>query len=340
MNVLPFAITGDRPTGPLHLGHYVGSLLNRVQLQHTHQLTVLIADFQALTDNMGNTQKVRSNVVELMKDYLAVGLDPSKVRFVLQSAVPELFSLTCYLQNMVNVGQLERNPTIRSELTSRGFERSVPAGFLCYPISQAADIIGLGGGVVPVGDDQLPMIELCNDLVRKLNGLGADFTECRALLSETPRLSGVDGKGKMSKSAGNSIALGATSEQLQQAIKMAYTDPNHLKVSDPGCIDGNVVFEYLDAFDPNTFEIQSLKEHYQRGGLGDMTVKKRLIDVMEQRLAPIRHARMNVSEADALEILRVGTMQARGTAQDVLDRVLDAVGVAQLPAPRSTYGNR
>lgn len=339
MNVLPLAITGDRPTGPLHLGHYVGSLLNRVHLQHTHQLTVLIADFQALTDNMGNPQKVRSNIVELMKDYLAVGLDPNKVRFVLQSAVPELFSLTCYMQNMVNVGQLERNPTIRSELVSRGFERSVPAGFLCYPISQAADIIGLGGGTVPVGEDQLPMIELCNDVARRLNVLGANVAECSALLSPTPRLSGVDGKGKMSKSAGNSIALGCSAEELQQAIKMAYTDPNHLKVSDPGCIEGNVVFEYLDAFDPDVATVSDLKNQYRRGGLGDMTVKKRLMHVMEERLAPIRNARNDISEHDAMEILHQGTQNARQTATDVLEQVLHAIGVARLSAPQTIYGN-
>lgn len=339
MNALPLAITGDRPTGPLHLGHYVGSLLNRVELQHTHQLTVLIADFQALTDNMGNPEKVRSNIVELMKDYLAVGLDPSKVRFVLQSAVPELFSLTCYMQNMVHVGQLERNPTIRSELVSRGFERSVPAGFLCYPISQAADIIGLGGGVVPVGEDQLPMIELCNDVARRLNGLGAQVAECKALLSSTPRLSGVDGKGKMSKSAGNSIALGCSAQELQQSIKMAYTDPNHLKVSDPGNVEGNVVFEYLDAFDLDLQMVADLKHQYRTGGLGDMTVKKRLMGVMEERLAPIRNARMNISDSDALDILYTGTQHARHSTAQVLDHVLSAVGVARLPAPKFSYGN-
>lgn len=339
MNALPLAITGDRPTGPLHLGHYVGSLLNRVELQHTHQLTVLIADFQALTDNMGNPEKVRSNIVELMKDYLAVGLDPSKVRFVLQSAVPELFSLTCYMQNMVHVGQLERNPTIRSELVSRGFERSVPAGFLCYPISQSADIIGLGGGVVPVGEDQLPMIELCNDVARRLNGLGARVAECKALLSSTPRLSGVDGKGKMSKSAGNSIALGCSAQELQQSLKMAYTDPNHLKVSDPGNVEGNVVFEYLDAFDPDLQMVADLKQHYRTGGLGDMTVKKRLMGVMEERLAPIRNARMNISDSDALDILYTGTQHARHSTAQVLDHVLSAVGVARLPAPKFSYGN-
>lgn len=340
MNVLPLAITGDRPTGPLHLGHYVGSLLNRVNLQHTHQLTVLIADFQALTDNMGNPQKVRSNIVELMKDYLAVGLEPDKVRFVLQSAVPELFSLTCYMQNMVNVGQLERNPTIRSELVSRGFERSVPAGFLCYPISQAADIIGLGGGTVPVGDDQLPMIELCNDVARRLNTLGAHVPECKALLSPTPRLSGVDGKGKMSKSAGNSIALGCSAQELQQAIKMAYTDPNHLRVSDPGSIEGNVVFEYLDAFDPNIEVVADLKDQYRQGGLGDMVVKKRLIEVMEERLAPIRNTRTNISDSYAMDILYQGTQNARQSATEVLERVLHAIGVAKLTPQKTIYGNR
>lgn len=332
MNI-PLAITGDRPTGPLHLGHYVGSLLNRVQLQHTHQLTVLIADFQALTDNMGNPQKVRANIVELMKDYLAVGLDPSKVRFVLQSAVPELFSLTCYLQNLVSVGQLERNPTVRSELTARGFERGIPAGFLCYPVSQAADIIGLGGGMVPVGDDQLPMMELCNDLVRKLNTMGANLPLANTLLSSTPRLIGVDGKGKMSKSAGNAIALGCSALELEQAIKMAYTDPQHLKVSDPGRVEGNVVFEYLSAFDPNTAEVEELKAHYQRGGLGDMALKRRLLGVMEATLSPIRERRVQVSDSEALDILAKGTYEARAGVQQVLEHVLSCIGVAQLPPP-------
>lgn len=322
------AITGDRPTGPLHLGHYVGTLRNRLTLQHTHHLTVLVADFQALTDNMGNVQKVHHNIVEVMKDYLAIGLDPARVRFVRQSAIPELFSITCYLQNLVTVSQLERNPTVRAELASRGFARNIPAGFLCYPISQVADMIGLGGGCVPVGNDQLPMIELCNDVVDKLNAAGGAFSHCTALLSPTPRLSGIDGQGKMSKSAGNAIALGASQQELFTAVKQMYTDPLHLKVSDPGHIEGNVVFEYLDAFDPNEEEVRELKAHYQRGGLGDMVVKKRLMNVLDAELAPIRQSRAEISDAYALEVLAEGTKAARTTVQHTLQQVLDALGLA------------
>lgn len=325
-----FAMTGDRPTGPLHIGHYLGSLKNRVALQHTHQLTVLIADYQALTDNVGQSEKIRSNIIELMKDYLAVGLDPNKVTFVLQSAVPELFSLTCYLQNLVTLNKLKRNPTIRNELVSRGFEQNIPVGFFCYPISQAADIIGLNAGVIPVGDDQLPMIELCNDVVSQLNQLGGNFSLCRAMLSQTTRLNGFNGKGKMSKSAGNSIPLGCTEHELNHFIKQAYTDPNHLKVSDPGTVEGNIVFEYLDAFDSNTDELKALKEQYRKGGLGDMVLKRRLMQVMNTELEPIRDKRHTLNDCDVLDILREGTRTAQQMVQHNLQRVEETLGVFRL----------
>ena len=333
-SALPFANTGDRPTGPLHVGHYVGSLRNRLGLQHTHRLTVLVADLQALTDNAGNPQKVATNIPEVMKDYLAVGLDPSRVTFVLQSAVPELAELTMLLMNLVTVAQLERNPTVRSELTQRGFKRDIPAGFLCYPVSQAADILGLGGGVVPVGDDQLPMIEIANLLADRINHrAGADvLPRCQALLSQAPRLPGILGGAKMSKSLGNAISLSASAEELKASVMKMYTDPNHLRVSDPGQVEGNVVFDFLDAFDPATEDVAGLKQHYRTGGLGDMALKRRLHDVMEAELAPIRERRLALEgqEEMLLGLLREGTHQARQRARAQVEAARQALGVFAL----------
>ncbi len=331
---LPLAITGDRPTGPLHVGHYVGSLRNRLALQDTHRLTVLVADLQALTDNAGNPQKIAQNIPEVMKDYLAVGLDPSQVTFVLQSAVPELAELTVLMMNMLTVAHLERNPTMKAELEQRGFQRDIPAGFYCYPISQAADILGLGGGVVPVGEDQLPMIETANLLADRINHrAGADLVpRCSPLLSTASRLPGILGGTKMSKSAGNAIALAASAEELAAAVKRMYTDPNHLKVSDPGQVEGNVVFSFLDAFDPDTGELERLKAHYRAGGLGDMPLKRRLLGVMEAELAPIRDRRQALVGEDAfvLGLLREGTERARRVARDQLSLVKKALGVFSL----------
>lgn len=333
MSTLPNAITGDRPTGPLHLGHYVGSLRGRVQMQQTHRLIVLVADLQALTDNAGNPTKVSANIPEVMKDYLACGLDPERTTFVLQSAVPELAELSMLLLNLVSVAQLERNPTVKSEIVQRGFQRDVPAGFLCYPAAQAADIIGLGSGVVPVGEDQLPMVELTNMLIDRINARGAALQRCVAQLSDTPRLPGIGGGTKMGKSLGNAVALGASQAELQDAVQKMYTDPDHLRVSDPGKIEGNVVFAYLDAFDPNKDEVAALKRHYQAGGLGDMPLKRRLAGAMEQELAPIRHARAALEGQDArmLDLLAHGTQKARALAQAQLQQVRDALGVACLP---------
>lgn len=294
---LPRAMTGDRPTGPLHLGHYVGSLRARRALQHTHDLTVLVADLQALTDNAGNPQKVAHHIPEVVLDYLAAGLEPERCRFVLQSAVPELAELTVLLLNLTTVAHLERNPTVRSETGQRGFERDVPAGFFCYPVSQAADIIGLGAGVVPVGADQVPMIELANVLVDRINRRGEEGADFQALprsvamLSPTSRLPGIFGGAKMSKSGGNAISLDASAQELQQAIQKMYTDPGHLRVSDPGQVEGNVVFAYLDAFDPDAAAVDTLKAHYRQGGLGDSVLKRRLVSVMETELAPVRERR-------------------------------------------------
>ena len=331
-SILPNAITGDRPTGPLHVGHFVGSLRARVQLQHTHNLTVLIADQQALTDNASNPLKVQRNILEVMRDYLAVGLDPNKVRFVLQSAVPQLSEIAMYLQNMITVAQLERNPTVRAEIAARGFARDIPAGFLCYPVSQAADIMGLGSGVVPAGDDQLPMIETTNTLIDRLNAMSSatPLPRCSIALSTTPRLMGIDGKGKMSKSMGNAISLGCSHEELSKAVMSMFTDPNHLKVSDPGSVEGNAVFAYLDAFDNRMSEVQDLKDHYRRGGLGDVVLKKRLLAVMEDQLAPIRARRALPSDNDLIDVLRQGTFSARQTASGVCDEIKSRFGILSL----------
>ncbi len=331
---LPSAITGDRPTGPLHVGHYVGSLRNRLELQKTHRLTVLVADLQALTDNAGNPQKITQNIPEVMKDYLAVGLDPERTTFVLQSAVPELAELTMLLMNLVTVAQLERNPTVRSEITQRQFQRDIPAGFLCYPVSQAADIIGLGGGLVPVGDDQLPMIEIANLLADRINHRAgaAVVPRCQALLSQAPRLPGILGGAKMSKSLGNAIHLSASAQELCASVMRMYTDANHLKVSDPGQVEGNVVFDFLDAFDPDTAEVDRLKAHYRAGGLGDVALKRRLIGVMEAELGPIRERRLALEgkEGDLVALLREGTQRARVVARAQVEAVRQALGVFPL----------
>lgn len=335
-SLLPRAITGDRPTGPLHVGHLAGSLLGRVAMQHTHRLTVLVADAQTLTDKAQKKFDPRPMIDQVMMDYLAVGIDPHRVRFVLQSRVPELFELTALLMNIVHVGQLRRNPTVRSEMQSRGFGQDMPAGFLCYPIAQAADILGLGGGVVPVGDDQLPMIELTNDLGRRLNDhLGQTFFEpCRAQLSSTPRLPSIDGTGKMSKSLGGVIALGDAASVVRERVMAMYTDPGHLRLSDPGQIEGNVVFSFLDAFDPNRDEVNELKAHYRRGGLGDVAVKKRLIGVMEHILGPIRERRRAIDHpeghAHRMMLLQEGTKHARQEARLVLRQVRSALNLPDL----------
>lgn len=334
MHTLPSAITGDRPTGPLHLGHYAGSLRNRVQMQNTHALTVLIADLQALTDRAGQPQNVASFIPELMKDYLAVGLDPGKVRFVLQSAVPELCELTVLLLNLATVAQLERNPTVRSEISMRGFARDIPAGFLCYPVSQAADILGLGAGMVPVGDDQLPMIEITNLLGERINRLAGKsvMPRAQALLSNAPRLPGIGGGAKMSKSGNNAIAIGCNAKQLRAAVHQMYTDPGHLRIEDPGRVEGNVVFSFLDAFDPDPQAVQEMKEHYRRGGLGDSVVKKRLAECLEAQMAPIRERRMALDgrENELMQILDQGSRQAREQARACLEQVRGALGMATL----------
>ena len=320
-------LTGDRPTGALHLGHYVGSLRSRVALQHLHDQTVLVADLQALTDNAGRALDVRRNVTEVVLDYLAVGIDPEVTTIALQSAIPELAELTMLYLNLVTVARLERNPTVKAEIEMRGFARDIPAGFLMYPVSQAADITFIRATLVPVGDDQLPMIEQTNEIVRRIAHLAGKpvLPECRALVSATPRLPGVDGR-KASKSLGNAIALSATPDEIRAAVNAMYTDPGHVRASDPGRIEGNVVFAYLDAFDPDVDAVAELKAHYQRGGLGDVALKRRLDGVLQALIAPIRERRAELARTPDVvdELLRRGTARAREIAVDVLADVRHA----------------
>lgn len=324
-------LTGDRPTGKLHIGHYVGSLRQRVQVQDEFDQNVMIADYQALTDNGHNPAKVTDNILEVMADYLAAGLDPAKTRFCLQSALPALSELTCIYLNLVTVARLERNPTVKAEIQQKGFERSLPAGFLVYPVSQTADITAFRATHVPVGEDQLPMLEQSNEIVRRFNNLvGAEvLKECQAILSDTGRLPGLDGKAKMSKSLGNTIELGMSSDELKQAVFSMYTDPNHLMVEDPGRVEGNTVFSYLDAFHPDKALVAELKAHYRRGGLGDMKCKRILNDCLQELLAPMRERRSQAmaDKGLLLAILQRGTEEARAISDAVLQDVKAAMGL-------------
>ncbi|EPH1365758.1 TPA: tryptophan--tRNA ligase, partial [Acinetobacter baumannii] len=321
----PIILTGDRPTGQLHLGHFVGSLRSRVGLQDSHHQHLLLADAQALTDNADNPDKVRRNILEVALDYLAVGIDPTKTTICVQSCLPALNELTMLYLNFVTVARLERNPTIKSEIQMRGFERDIPAGFLCYPVAQAADITAFKATVVPVGEDQIPMIEQTNEIVRRVNRqIGQDLLpECKALLSNMARLPGFDGKAKMSKSLGNTIVLNASDKDIKKAVNAMYTDPNHLRIEDPGQVEGNIVFTYLDAFDPNKEEVEELKAHYRRGGLGDGTVKKRLEGVLKELITPIRERREELAKDPdyIMDVLRQGTDKCRIITQQTLDEV-------------------
>ncbi|PMS16891.1 tryptophan--tRNA ligase [Trinickia dabaoshanensis] len=328
----PTILTGDRTTGPLHLGHYVGSLRARVQLQHEAQQFLLLADTQALTDNVGRHRKVTENVIEVALDYLAVGIDPEKSTILIQSQVPELAELSQYLLNLVTVARLERNPTIKEEIRLRGFERDIPAGFLTYPVSQAADITAFRATHVPVGDDQLPMIEQTNELVRRFNHTVEQpvLVECQAVLSNVTRLPGIDGKAKMSKSLGNAITLSASPDEITKAVNDMYTDPCHLRVSDPGQVEGNVVFAFLDAFEPDVDKVSELKSHYRRGGLGDSVVKRMLDERLQSLIEPIRARRRELADdrGEVVSILRRGTMRAREAAALTLSQVKGALGLS------------
>ena len=321
-------LTGDRPTGPLHLGHYVGSLQNRVALQHEYETFILIADMQALTDNADEPAKVRRNILEVAYDYLAVGIDPSVATIVVQSLIPELAELTMYFLNLVSVNRLNRNPTVKDEIEQRGFHSSVPAGFLIYPVSQAADIAAFGAHRVPVGDDQLPMIEQTVEIVRRFNHIYAPvLVEPKAQLSNTVRLIGTNAQGKMSKSQGNAIFLSDSADMVRQKVRSMYTDPHHLRVEQPGKVEGNPVFMYLDAFDPDKHEVDELKRRYRAGGLGDVTVKNYLFEVLDAQLTPIR-ARRAVYASDpgaVMRILHEGTLKGRVRAAETIRQVRQAM---------------
>ncbi len=336
-------LTGERPTGPLHIGHYVGSLKNRVKLQNEgnyDEMYLFAADAQALTDNFENPQKVRDNVFEVALDNLACGIDPDKVNYFIQSEVPELTELTFYYMNLVTVSRLYRNPTVKEEIKLRGFEESIPVGFFTYPVSQTADITAFKANIVPVGEDQLPMLEQAREIVRKFNSIyGNTLVEPYELLPENVnerRLVGIDGNAKMSKSLDNCIYLKDSAEEIRRKVFSMYTDPNHIKIDDPGKVEGNVVFTYLDIFcKEDSFEkylpeyknLDELKAHYQRGGLGDVKIKKFLNDVLQEELKPIREKREQLSQNKeyVYDVLRKGTAKARLKAQETLREVKKAM---------------
>ena len=338
-------LTGDRPTGRLHVGHYAGSLRRRVELQDSGEykkIFIMIADAQALTDNIENPEKVRQNIIEVALDYLSCGLDPAKSTLLIQSQIPELCELTFYYMDLVTLARLQRNPTVKSEIQMRNFEASIPVGFFTYPISQAADITAFKATTVPVGDDQLPMIEQTREIVHKFNTVYAPvLVEPEALLptqEASKRLPGTDGKAKMSKSLGNCIYLADTADQVRTKIMGMYTDPLHLQVSDPGHLEGNTVFTYLDAFSrPEHFErylpeyagLDELKEHYQRGGLGDVKVKKLLINIMQEFLEPVRNRRKELEKdiPAVYELLKKGSETAREAAAQTLSEVKSAMRI-------------
>ena len=338
-------LTGDRPTGRLHVGHYVGSLAERVKLQNSglyDEIYIMIADAQALTDNAEHPEKVRQNILQVALDYLACGLDPEKSNIFIQSMIPELTELTFYYMNLVTVARVQRNPTVKSEIKQRNFEASIPVGFFCYPISQAADITAFRATHVPVGEDQLPMLEQCKEIVHKFNTVyGETLTEPEIVLSSNKaclRLPGIDGKAKMSKSLGNCIYLSDEEDVVKKKIMSMFTDPNHLRVQDPGRVEGNPVFIYLDAFSrPEHFEeflpeyqnLDELKAHYQRGGLGDVKVKKFLNNVMQAELGPIRERRKMWEQrtADVFDILKAGTEVAREKAAATLHDVRSSMRI-------------
>lgn len=338
-------LTGDRPTGKLHIGHYVGSLRERVTLQNEggfDKIYIMIADAQALTDNAENPQKVRDNIIEVALDYLACGIDPSKSTILIQSMIPELTELTFYYMNLVTVARAQRNPTVKSEIKMRNFENNIPVGFLAYPISQAADITAFGATTVPAGEDQKPMLEQCREIVHKFNSLyGETLVEPNILLprnSACLRLPGLDGKAKMSKSLGNCIYLSDEPEEIKKKIMSMFTDPNHLRVEDPGETENNPVFIYLDAFCKDEYfseflpeynNLDELKAHYQKGGLGDVKVKKFLNNVIQQELEPIRTRRKEweAKTSEVYEILKKGTAEAKVVAEKTLYNVRSAMKI-------------
>lgn len=328
-------LTGDRPSGKLHLGHYVGSLKNRVVLQSdtSNEMFIMIADQQALTDNAKNPQKVRESLIEVALDYLAVGLDPSQSTIFIQSQIPQLAELTVYYLNLVTVSRLERNPTVKSEIQQKAFNQSVPAGFLVYPVSQTADITAFKATHVPVGDDQKPMLEQAREVVRNFNSIYQADTLIEPEVMLPPqgqgRLVGIDGKGKMSKSLNNGIYLSDSADVVEKKVMQMYTDPNHIRVEDPGQVEGNVVFTYLDIFDEDKEKVAALKEHYRAGGLGDVKIKRYLNEVLQEFLTPIRERRREYegNEDYILKMLKEGSEKAEQVAATTLDEVKTAMGI-------------
>lgn len=317
-------LTGDRPTGKMHLGHYVGSLKNRVKLQDSYDQFVMIADVQALTDNFDKPQKVRDNVKEVLLDYLAVGIDPKKTTILIQSEIPEIAELTVFYLNLVTLERVLRNPTVKDEIKQKGFGRSIPAGFAMYPISQAADITTFNASLVPVGEDQLPMIEQTREIVRKFNSLyGEVFVEPEALVGEIKRLPGIDGNEKMGKSLGNAIYLSDSEEELKKKVMNMYTDPTRIHPTDPGKVEGNPVFIYHDVFNPDKVEVEDLKERYKVGKVGDIEVKEKLFIALNDFLKPIREKRSEYEGKNNLldQILVEGTARAREVAKETMKKV-------------------
>lgn len=329
------SLTGDRPTGKLHIGHYIGSLKNRVKMQNSgnYQPYIMIADTQALTDNARDPEKIRNSLIQVALDYLAVGLDPQKTTIFVQSQIPALFELTAYYMDLVTVARLERNPTVKTEIKQKGFNDSIPVGFLNYPVSQAADITAFKATVVPVGDDQEPMLEQAREIVRTFNRV----YHCDVLVEPTGyfppkgegRLPGLDGNAKMSKSLGNAIYLADDAKTVQKKVMSMYTDPNHIHVEDPGKVEGNTVFTYLDIFDPDKDKVAELKKQYQKGGLGDVKIKRYLNKVLEKELAPIRERRAKFAQDkdSVYEMLLEGSKKANQVANKTLQEVRNAIGL-------------
>ena len=323
-------LTGDRPTGKMHLGHFVGSLRNRVRLQDTYDQFVMIADVQALTDNFENPEKVRASIKEVLLDYLAVGIDPTKTTILVQSMIPEIAELTVFYLNLVTLERVLRNPTVKDEIKQKGYGQSIPAGFAMYPVSQAADITAFNADLVPVGEDQLPMIEQTREIVRKFNSLyGEVFVEPDALVGEVKRLPGIDGNAKMGKSLGNAIYLSDTEEELKKKVMGMYTDPTRIHATDPGKVEGNPVFVYHDAFNPNKEEVEDLKSRYLEGKVGDIEVKEKLFIALNTFLKPMRERRSefekNPEELD--RILKEGTAKAREVAKETMKKVKKAMKI-------------
>jgi tryptophanyl-tRNA synthetase len=340
-------LTGDRPTGRLHLGHFVGSIQNRIKLQdEVDQAFYMIADVQALTDNADNPDKVRSNVLEIALDNLACGIDPSKTTMFIQSQVPEIAELTVFFMNLVTVQQLSHNPTIKSESAEKGFNlvtklvesdeetsgaKGIPLGFLAYPVSQTADILAFKANTIPVGQDQMPVIEQANDIVKKFNSMyGVElFSKINGVVGDIARLVGTDGNAKMSKSLGNCIYLSDSDKAIEEKVMSMYTDPDHVRVEDPGKVEGNVVFTYLDIFDPNKEEVAELKTQYQKGGLGDVVIKKRLVEVLKKLITPIREKREELAQnpEQVMATLKKGTEKARAFSAKTLEEVKSALKI-------------